>query len=167
MTEAGMERPADVVETESGRWVTAHTGASGFRTGVQARTHTLVVDEPIALGGTDTGPTPYELLLGALSGCMAITLRMYADRKGWPLEGVDVRLRTARAHEVDCEKCETEAVGIGDLEREVELAGPLTDEQRTRLLQIADRCPVKQSLERGIRVRAGGSPDGADTHHGR
>ena len=106
----------------------------------------------MALGGTDEGPTPYELLLGAIGGCTAITLRMYADRKGWPLEGVEVRLRTARSHERDCERCETETVGIDTLEREVELAGPLTDEQRRRLLAIADRCPVKQSLERGIRV---------------
>jgi putative redox protein len=134
------------------RWVTARTGPSGFRTELETRSHGLVADEPVSLGGTDRGPTPYELLLGALSGCMAMTLRMYADRKGWPLEGVEVRLRTARSHELDCEHCETEAVGITRIEREVELAGPLAAEQRARLLQIADRCPVKQTLERGISV---------------
>jgi putative redox protein len=137
---------------DAGRWVTARTGPGGFRTEVETRSHGLVADEPTSLGGTDHGPTPYELLLGALGGCMSMTLRMYADRKGWPLEGVEVRLRTARSHELDCEHCATETVGITRIEREVELSGPLSEEQRARLLAIADRCPVKQTLERGIRV---------------
>lgn len=112
----------------------------------------MEADEPVPLGGTDRGPTPYEYLLSALGSCMAMTLRMYADRKAWPLEGVEIRLRTARAHEKDCEQCETEKVGITEIERQIEFSGPLTEEQRGRLLQIADRCPVKQTLERGIRV---------------
>ena len=139
-------------EVTGGAWVTARVGASGFRTEHRAGAHRWVADEPVAAGGSDEGPTPYDYLLGALSGCTAMTLRMYADRKGWPLEGVHVRMRTARSHEADCEQCETTPVGITRIEREVELEGPLTDEQRTRLLQIADRCPVKQTLERGIRV---------------
>ena len=81
-----------------------------------------------------------------------MTLRMYADRKKWPLEGVVVQLRTARTHERDCENCEKEKVGVGRIERRVELSGALSDEQRQRLMEIADRCPVKQSLERGIQV---------------
>ena len=113
-----------------------------------------VLDEPVDVGGTDAGPTPYEAMLGALGGCTVITLRMYADRKGWPLEAVHVRLRQARAHERDCEICETAEVGPHRLEREIELEGPLTEEQRRRLLLIADRCPVKQTLERGIHVVA-------------
>jgi putative redox protein len=139
---------------EGGRWVTARVGATGFRTDIQARTHALVADEPAALGGSDLGPTPYEFVLAALSGCTAMTMRMYADRKGWPLQGVEVRMRTARSHELDCEQCETEDVGITRVERRVELAGPLNDEQRRRLLQIADRCPVKQTFARGIEVVA-------------
>jgi putative redox protein len=83
---------------------------------------------------------------------MAMTLRMYADRKKWPLESVVVQLRSAHSHEVDCEHCETEQVGIGRIERRIELAGPLTDDQRQRLLKVADRCPVKQTLERGIQI---------------
>jgi putative redox protein len=135
-------------------WVSARAGASGFRTDLRVRSHTLVADEPGDLGGTDAGATPYELLLAALSSCTAMTLRMYADRKRWPLESVEVRLRTASAHEPDCELCAEEDVGITRVEREIDLAGPLTDEQRTRLLAVADRCPVKQTLERGVRVVA-------------
>jgi putative redox protein len=139
-------------DAEDGAWVSARVGAKGFRTELAVGAHRWVADEPIALGGTDAGPTPYDLLLGALVGCTAMTLRMYADRKQWPLESVRVSMRTARSHEADCEQCETEDVGIARVERRVETTGPLTDEQRKRLLQIADRCPVKQTLERGIRV---------------
>lgn len=155
MTESRTGTRAAAAASESGgRWITAHVGASGFRTDLRAGEHAWVADEPVALGGTDAGPTPYDYLLGALSGCTAMTVRMYADRKAWPLEAVRVRMRTARSHEADCEQCETKEVGITRIEREIELAGPLTDEQRKRLLQIADRCPVKQTLERGIRIEA-------------
>lgn len=133
-------------------WVVTRVGADGFRTEIETRTHALVADEPIAIGGTDRGPTPYEFLLSALGSCMAMTLRIYADRKGWPLEGVEVRLRTARSHELDCENCEKAPVGVTRIERRLELSGQLSDEQRTRLLEIADRCPVKQTLERGLKI---------------
>ncbi|HEV7991153.1 MAG TPA: OsmC family protein [Gemmatimonadaceae bacterium] len=138
--------------TDEHEWITAHVGASGYRTEVTAGQHVLIADEPRALGGTGMGPTPYELLLAALSSCMAMTLRMYADRKGWPLEGVRIGLRTERAHEKDCQDCELSEVGIPRVARRIELEGPLSDEQRKRLLQIADRCPVKQTLTRGIIV---------------
>jgi putative redox protein len=138
-------------------WVSA-TVADGYRTTIRTRTHTLVADEPADAGGTDAGPSPYELLLGALASCTAMTVRMYADRKQWPLTDVVVRIRPVRSHAVDCANCETSDVGVGRLEREVELLGPLTDEQRTRLLYIADRCPVKQTLERGLRVEAAAQP---------
>jgi putative redox protein len=134
------------------RWVAARIGPEGFRTELEIRTHGLIADEPVPIGGTDRGPTPYEYLLSALGSCMAMTLRLYADRKGWPLEGVEVRLRTARSHEKDCEDCEKAPVGITRIERQLDLTGPLTEEQRTRLAQIADRCPVKQTLERGVQV---------------
>ena len=142
----------DPTTEDGGGWVVARVGASGFRTELEARSHGLVADEPVPLGGTDRGPTPYEYLLCALGGCMAMTLRMYADRKGWPLEGVEVRLRSARSHEKDCEHCETEPVGIAQVERTIVFTGTLSEEQRGRLMQIADRCPVKQTLERGVRV---------------
>jgi putative redox protein len=132
--------------------VVVRTEAGGFRTEILARGHTLVADEPTALGETDEGPTPYDYLAAALGACTAMTIRMYADRRGWPLEGVTVRLRHSRVHEKDREDCETHTVGIDQLEREVELSGTLTAEQRAGLLRIADRCPVGQTLARGIRV---------------
>jgi putative redox protein len=148
--------PGDTETKAAGRWVSARIGNRGYRVDVESGGHAFVVDEPIAAGGSDLGPTPYDYLLGALSGCMAITLRMYADRKGWPLEGVTIRMRTTRGHAEDCESCETESVGITTIERQIELSGRLTEEQRNRLMQIAGRCPVKQTLERGIRVSGEG-----------
>lgn len=141
--------------TDANEWVRARIGATGFRVDINTRTHHLAADEPRPLGGTDAGPTPYELLLASLAGCTAMTLRMYADRKGWPLEAAVIWLRQARSHEVDCEECVSERVGMGVVQRRVELVGPLSDDQRTRLLEIADRCPVKQTLERGIRISGG------------
>ena len=141
---------SDAVDARA--WVTARVGRQGFRTDVETRSHALTADEPLEVGGTDVGPTPYELLLAALGGCTAMTMRMYADRKGWPLESAAVSLRTARSHEKDCQNCETEDVGLTRIERRIELTGALDDAQRRRLLQVADRCPVKQTLERGIKV---------------
>ena len=135
-------------------WLTVRNGAGSYRVEGAARGHRFVVDEPVAVGGTDAGPTPYDLLVAAVGSCTAMTLRMYAARKGWPLDEVIVRLRHGRSHEADCEQSEQQQVGIDHIERDVELVGALTDEQRSRLLAIADRCPVKQTLERGIRIRA-------------
>ena len=138
-------------------WVTAQFDDGGYRTLLRARGHVFSADEPLAAGGTDVAPTPYELLLGALAACTAMTLRMYAARKGWPLQQVVVRLRPqprSRGHAADCERCEAETVGVTHLEREIDFIGPLTDEQRARMLAIADRCPVKQTVERGIHVSA-------------
>ncbi|HEU0299840.1 MAG TPA: OsmC family protein [Longimicrobium sp.] len=134
--------------------VVIQIGQEKYRTEVAAGGQTLVVDEPVSMGGGGGAPTPYDLLLGSIGACTAMTLRMYADRKGWPLERVTVRLRQARSHAQDCVDCATKHVGLNQIERELEMEGPLTDEQRERLTQIADRCPVKQTLERGITVVA-------------
>ena len=113
-------------------------------TEVKANGHALVADEPAALGGTNAGPTPYDYLLSALGSCTAITVRMYADRKGWPLESVTVRAEHGRIHAKDCGECETESGRIDRIE--LELEGPLDAEQRERLREIADKCPVKRTL---------------------
>lgn len=137
---------------DSATWVRAEVGAHDLRADIQARGFSLIAGEPSSFGGTNLGPTPYEILLAALSGCTAMTLRFYANQKSWPLESIAVSLRAGRAHEKDCEHCVTEDVGISHIQRKVELNGPLTDEQRERLLQIADRCPIKQTLEHGIHI---------------
>ena len=131
--------------------VVARTG-EGLRTDMEAGGYELVADEPKSLGGTEAGPTPYDYLLAALAGCTAMTLRMYADRKGWPLELVTVKLSQGRIHATDCEECETEEGRIDQIKREVVLEGPLEEEQRRRLLEVADMCPVHRTLKSEVLV---------------
>jgi len=121
-------------------------GASGFAQQVAAGPHRLAVDEPASAGGTDAGPSPYDLLLAALGSCTSMTVALYARRKQWPLEAVTVRLRHAKLHAADCAACETGEGRLDRIEREVELVGPLDDAQRARLLEIANRCPVHRTL---------------------
>jgi putative redox protein len=113
---------------------------------------TLVADEPWEDGGEDRGPGPYELLLGALGACTSMTLQLYARRKGWPLERVQVHLSHSRIHAADCADCETKEGYLDEIRKDIVVSGPLTDEQRERLLQIADRCPVHQTLTHEIRI---------------
>ena len=125
---------------------------AGVRAQVTAGGHRLVTDEPESSGGTGEGPTPYDLAAAALGSCTAVTLRLYADRKEWPLEGVTVRLSHGRVHAEDCLACEENEVGMFQITRTIVMRGALNDEQRTRLLQIADRCPVHRTLEQGVRI---------------
>jgi putative redox protein len=120
--------------------------------GVRFGRITLVADEPREAGGEDRGPAPYELLLGALGACTSMTLQMYARRKGWPLEGVQVHLSHSRIHAKDCAECETREGFLDEIHKDIVLSGPLTDEQRRRLLEIAEKCPVNQTLRREVRV---------------
>jgi putative redox protein len=142
-------------------WVVARTAGGAYRTEVTVGRHTFVADEPLSAAGGDTGPTPYDYLLGALGACTAMTIRMYAARKKWPLDDVVVRLRGATSYAVDCENCEAQPVGVRRIERQIELNGSLTDEQHQRLLAIADRCPVKQTFERGLQIVAAVEPASA------
>ena len=126
--------------------ITARTAAEGFMTEIRVGRHRVVADEPVPLGGTDLGPTPFDLLVAALGSCTSMTLRMYAERKGWPLSGATVRLGHDKMHASECASCETREGMLDRIEREIELEGPLDPEQRQRLLQIADRCPVHRTL---------------------
>jgi putative redox protein len=123
-----------------------------YRTEITAGRHTLVADEPEDVGGTDAGPTPYDLLLAALGTCTGMTLRMYADRKDWPLDEAVVRLSHEKIHAEDCEHCDTKEGKVDHVEREVEVIGDLSPEQRERLLEIANKCPVHRTLHSEIDV---------------
>ena len=115
--------------------------------------HRLTADEPVARGGSDSGATPYELLLGSLGACTSITLRLYAQRKALPLERVTVRLSHGRIHAEDCATCETKEGMIDRIEREIALDGKLDDAQRARLMEIADKCPVHRTLTSEVDIR--------------
>src|SRR5207245_11510471 len=131
-----MSEPAgDRIEGAGPREVVGRGGAAGFAQEVVVGAHRLAADEPTSAGGTDTGPNPYDLLLASLGSCTSMTVAPYPRRKGWPLEGVTVRLRHSRIHAVDCADCETRDGMIDRIERDIELAGALTDEQRARLLE--------------------------------
>jgi uncharacterized OsmC-like protein/alpha/beta superfamily hydrolase len=126
--------------------------AHSLRQEVRAGVHHLVADEPAADGGTEAGPTPYALLLAALGACTGMTMRLYADRKGFPLAGTRVRLRHSRDHRADCESCAEDGARLERIDRELELLGPLTAEQRARLAAIADRCPVHRTLSSPVEI---------------
>lgn len=115
--------------------------------------HAWLADEPKKVGGENLGPDPYEHLLAALGACTSMTLRMYANRKKWPLEDVDVLLRHSREHHSDCEDCDAQPAKLEVLNRTIHLHGPLDDTQRRRLLDIADRCPVHRTLESDLLIR--------------
>lgn len=140
-------------QTLSDNRVVAKTGASGFQTEIIANGHSFIADEPIAVGGANTGPTPYDLLVSALGACTGMTLRMYADRKGLPLNSVTVRLKHQKIHATDCEECEDKTKKIDFIEREIDVDGDLDEDTRKRLIEIANRCPVHRTLEAPIKIR--------------
>jgi len=148
-----IERADTRVPGAAPREVIVRGGAAGFAQEIVVGAHRLAADEPTSVGGTDTGPNPYDLLLASLGSCTSMTVALYARRKGWPLEGVTVRLRHSRIHAADCADCETREGMIDRIERDIELAGALTAEQRARLLEIAGRCPVHRTLVSEIDIR--------------
>jgi putative redox protein len=133
--------------------VVVRGAADGFVQEVIAGAHRLRSDEPTSAGGTDTGPTPYDLLLAALGACTSMTLGMYARRKQWPLDHVTVRLRHSREYAQDSARCETQDAKLTVIDREIALDGSLDDDQRARLLEIANRCPVHLTLSSRIEIR--------------
>jgi len=129
-------------------------GTTKYTCEIRTNGHGLTADEPESMGGANLGPSPYELLLSSLGACTAMTLRMYADRKKWPLEEVVVRLAHQKIHAKDCADCETSKGKVDLIEREVEIVGPLDETQRQRLLEIADKCPVHRSLHNEVKIKS-------------
>jgi putative redox protein len=127
--------------------------ATGFAQEIIAGPHQFVSDEPTSVGGADSGPTPYDLLLAALGSCTSMTIAMYARRKQWALERVTVRLRHSRVYAEDCAACETGKGKLTLIERDIELEGALDEEQRAQVLGIANLCPVHRTLTSQMNIR--------------
>ncbi|HXE95326.1 MAG TPA: bifunctional alpha/beta hydrolase/OsmC family protein [Dongiaceae bacterium] len=140
--------PPEVIDNR----VTARTGAEGFRTEMFANGFPLVADEPVAYGGGNEGPSPYDYLLAGLGACTGMTLQVYARSKGWPLEQVVVRLSHQKVHADDCTDCPEKNRQIDSIVRELELSGELDESQQQRLLEIAERCPVHRTLTGEVRI---------------
>lgn len=134
------------------RTIVSEIDAAAFTQTINSAGHELIADEPLSFGGSNLGPSPYDLLISGLGACTAMTIRMYARHKKWPLTHVSVQLKHDKVHAKDCEDCETKDGKIDTITRVVELTGDLTDEQRKRLLEIADRCPVHRTLQSEIRI---------------
>jgi uncharacterized OsmC-like protein len=127
--------------------------AAGFAQKIVVGPHRLTADEPIEVGGKDTGPSPYDLLLAALGSCTSMTVSLYARAKKWPLQSVTVNLRHSKIHATDCRDCETKEGKIDRIEREIHFVGTLDPEQRKKLLEIADKCPVHRTLRSEIDIQ--------------
>jgi uncharacterized OsmC-like protein len=142
---------ADEAGLHEGTVTVTESGSGTYTQEITAGNHRILADEPRPIGD-DAGPTPYDLLLAALGACTSMTVRMYAERKGWPLERVRVTLRHSRIHAEDCAECETAKGLISHIDRNIELVGDLDDTQRQRLMAIAERCPVHQTLTSEINI---------------
>lgn len=150
-----IERPAERgdQQIEVGTVLVRETGNGKFQQEVLSGPHRFLADEPVKVGGLDSGPGPYDLLLAGLGACTSMTLRLYAEHKKLPLERVSVRLMHNRIHAEDCLNCETKEGMVDRVDRNITMEGPLDAEQRKRLLEIADKCPVHRTLESEINIR--------------
>lgn len=145
--------PAQATEAEQPRRVTVQeTGQSKFQQEVTAGPHHLIADEPASAGGQDSGPNPYDFLLTGLGACTSMTMRMYADRKSLPLDRVTVTLNHSKIYAKDCEECETKTGMLDQIERVIAIEGNLDAEQRSKLMEIADKCPVHRTLTSEVRI---------------
>ncbi|MEM7211776.1 MAG: bifunctional alpha/beta hydrolase/OsmC family protein [Pseudomonadota bacterium] len=148
----GLKDEAPKVLTHEGDVLVSEADPVGFLQDVASGTKHLLADEPTSVGGTDLGFTPYQLVSAGLGACTSMTIRMYARRKGWPLEHVAVEIEHNKVHASDCETCETESGKVDVFRRAIRLVGDLTDEQRAKCMEIADKCPVHRTLESEIKV---------------
>ncbi|NRD88859.1 hypothetical protein C8024_04390 [Sphingopyxis sp. BSNA05] len=132
--------------------VSVETASGKFQQTVRVGQHEFFADEPISFGGTDSGPSPYDLLLAALGSCTSMTMKMYADRKGIALKAVHILLEHSREHVVDCSSCNNDDNRIDVIDRSIILQGDLSEEDRRKLLEIAEKCPVHRTLENRIDI---------------
>jgi len=140
-------------DTQEGTVLVRETGEGKFQQEIVSGAHRLLADEPVKAGGLDSGPGPYDLLLAALGACTSMTVRLYADLKQIPLSRTVVRLRHQKIYAKDCAECETKEGKIDHIDRAITFEGDLTAEQRARLIEIADKCPVHRTLESEINIR--------------
>ncbi|HET7490706.1 MAG TPA: bifunctional alpha/beta hydrolase/OsmC family protein [Bradyrhizobium sp.] len=148
---AGLQQAADL-DDKPREVVVRETRNAKFQQGVSIGPHRLLADEPVAAGGQDTGPAPYDFLLAGLGACTSMTMRLYADRKSLPLERTTVTLRHSKIYAQDCAECETRTGMLDQIERIISMDGALDAEQRKKLLEIADKCPVHRTLTSEIRI---------------
>jgi uncharacterized OsmC-like protein/pimeloyl-ACP methyl ester carboxylesterase len=148
-----VEAAPETAETEPRTVVVTETRVGKFQQTITAGRHMLIADEPVAAGGLDSGPGPYDLLLAGLGACTSMTLRLYAERKQLPLERVSVKLAHSRIHAEDCETCETKEGMLDRIDKEITVEGPLDADARARLLEIAEKCPVNRTLKSEIDIR--------------
>src|SRR5579863_9033395 len=135
------------------RSVVVKGSGAGFVQEIHAGPHRFHADEPASAGGKDAGPSPYDLLLAALGACTSMTVGMYARRKAWPLVEVEVHLRHSKVHATDCAECDTKEGMLDRIECDIHFTGPLTDDQRSKLLEIANKCPVHRTLVSEIEIQ--------------
>jgi uncharacterized OsmC-like protein/fermentation-respiration switch protein FrsA (DUF1100 family) len=148
-----LDLPEPRPETAEGDVIVSETRRGLFQQEVRIGRHRLLADEPAGVGGLDSGPSPYDLLLASLGACTSMTLRLYAERKSLPLARVTVRLSHSKVHAADCETCETKEGMLDRIERAITLEGELDDVQRGRLLEIADKCPVHRTLSSEVEIK--------------
>ena len=148
-----LEQTAERSDEQVGIVLVRETGGGKFQQEIMSGPHRFLADEPVKAGGLDSGPGPYDLLLASLGACTSMTLRLYAENKKLPLQRVSVRLTHNKIHAEDCLNCETKEGMIDRIDRNITLEGPLTADERKRLLEIADKCPVHRTLESEIEIR--------------
>jgi uncharacterized OsmC-like protein len=144
--------------------VVVESASPDFLENISAGRHGLQADEPLSAGGEDAAPSPYELLLAALGACKVITVRMYAKRKGWPLQGVQLNLSHGKVHAEDCADCERPGSLIDQIDIEIKLQGELSADQRRALLAVAEKCPVHRTLTSAVRIRTRAALDETAGH---
>jgi uncharacterized OsmC-like protein/esterase/lipase len=142
------------IEDPKDNRILARIGQTLYRTDILANGHHFVADEPRAVGGGNLGPTPYDLLVSGLGACTCMTLRMYADRKKWPVESISVNLKHQKIHADECQSCETESGKLDRIDLEIDIRGDLDQDQKKRMLEIAEKCPVHRTLHSEMMTNA-------------